>query len=312
MIKEAAIERDLIEKIKVLKEEKGYIILGHNYVISELQDLSDITGDSLQLAKLATEIENDKILFLGVDFMAETLKILNPSKKIIVPTKGSTCPMANSLTPEIIKTFKEKYPDAPVVLYVNSTAECKAMADYTCTSANAVEIVSKINSNIILFGPDKNLGSYVAEKTGKKIIPIPGDTGYCYVHNRFSVEDVKKAKEKYPHAKIIVHPESSKEVRDLSDYIGSTGQMMKFPKDENIDEFIIGTEIGMIHKLKMNFKNKKFYPLEGLGICNNMKKNNLKNVYEALLYEENEIKLDEEIIAKAKEPILNMFKIMEE
>lgn len=311
MIKETAIERDLIEKIKILKEEKGYTILGHNYVISELQDLSDITGDSLQLAKLATEIENDKILFIGVDFMAETLKILNPSKKIIVPTKASTCPMANSLTPEIIKSFKEKYPNAPVVLYVNSTAECKALADYTCTSANAVEIVSKINSDIILFGPDKNLGSYVAEKTGKKIIPIPGETGYCYVHNRFSVEDVKKAKEKYPYAKIIVHPESPKEVRDLCEYIGSTGQMMKFPKEDDSNEYIIGTEIGMIYKLSKTFKDKKFYPLKELGICNNMKKNNLKNVYEALLNEENEIDLPEEIIEKAKIPIMNMFKLME-
>nr|WP_240739251.1 quinolinate synthase [Marinitoga lauensis] len=219
--------------------------------------------------------------------------------------------MANSLTPDIIKTFKEKYPEAPVVLYVNSTAECKALADYTCTSANAVEIVSKIESDIILFGPDKNLGSYVAEKTGKKIIPIPGETGYCYVHNRFSVKDVEKAREKYPDAKIIVHPESSKDVRDLCEYIGSTGQMMKFPEKDEAKEFIIGTEIGMIHKLSKTFKDKKFYPLKELGICNNMKKNNLKNVYEALLYEENEITLSEEILKKAKTPIINMFKLME-
>ncbi|GAB6190226.1 quinolinate synthase NadA [Marinitoga arctica] len=312
MIKETAIERELMDKIKKLKEEKGYTILGHNYIIPELQNLSDITGDSLQLARLATEIENNKILFIGVDFMAETLKILNPSKKIIVPTKGSTCPMANSLTPEIIKSFKEKYPNAPVVLYVNSTAECKALADYTCTSANAVEIVDKIDAEIILFGPDKNLGSYVAEKTGKKIIPIPGNSGYCYVHNRFSEEDVRIAKEKYPNAKIIVHPEAPKEVRDLCEYIGSTGQMMKFPEKDETPEFIIGTEIGMIHKLSKTFKNKTFYPLKELGICNNMKKNNLKNVYEALLYENNEIKLPEEIIEKAKKPILNMFKIMED
>ncbi|WP_072865401.1 quinolinate synthase NadA [Marinitoga hydrogenitolerans] len=311
MINKTAIARDLIEKIKILKKEKNYTILGHNYVIPELQEISDITGDSLQLARLATEIENDRILFLGVDFMAETLKILNPSKKIIVPTKGATCPMANSLTPELIKKFKEKYPDAPVVLYVNSTAKCKALADYTCTSANAVEIAKKIDSEVILFGPDKNLGSYVAEKTGKKIIPIPGDRGYCYVHNRFSIEDVKLAKEKHPDAKIIVHPEAKKEVRDLCEYIGSTGQMMKFPKEDETKEFIIGTEIGMIHKLSKTFKNKKFYPLKELGICNNMKKNNLKNVYEALLFENNEINLTEEIIEKAKIPILNMFKLME-
>ncbi|AEX85700.1 quinolinate synthase A [Marinitoga sp. 1135] len=311
MINQTAIERDFIEKIIELKKEKGYTILAHNYQIGELQDIADITGDSLQLARLATEIENDKILFLGVDFMAETLKILNPSKKIIVPTKGSTCPMANSLTPEIIKEFKEKYPEAPVVLYVNSTAACKVYADYTCTSANAVDVVSKIDSDIVLFGPDKNLGSYVAEKTGKKVIPIPGDTGYCYVHNRFSAEDVKKVREEHPDAKIIIHPESPKEARDLCDYIGSTGQMMKFPETDDAKEFIIGTEVGMIHKLENTFKDKKFYPLKELAICNNMKKNNLKNVYLSLLNEEHEIELPEEIMEKAKIPILNMFKIME-
>ncbi|KLO23162.1 MULTISPECIES: quinolinate synthase NadA [unclassified Marinitoga] len=312
MITETVVEKDfLIKKIKELKKKKDYTILAHNYQIDELQDLADITGDSLQLAKLATEIENDKILFLGVDFMAETLKILNPEKKIIVPTTGSTCPMANSLTPEIIKEYKKRFSNAPVVLYVNSTAECKALADYTCTSANAVDVVKKIDADTILFGPDKNLGSYVAEKTGKKIIPIPGGTGYCYVHNRFSTEDVKIVKEKYPNAKIIIHPESPKEVRDLCEYVGSTGQMMKFPETDGSNEFIIGTEVGMIHKLQKTFKNKKFYPLKELAICNNMKKNNLKNVYLSLLNEEHEITLPQEIIEKAKIPILNMFKIME-
>ncbi|QTA38239.1 quinolinate synthase NadA [Thermosipho ferrireducens] len=301
----------LIEEILTLKNDKNYMILAHNYIIPELQDISDFTGDSLQIAKWATKINNDNILFLGVDFMAETLKILNPEKNIIVPTKNSTCPMANSLTPEIIKEYKDKYPDAPVVLYVNSTAECKALADYTCTSSNAVEIVNKIDSDTILFGPDKNLGRFVAEKTGKKVVVIPGETGYCYVHNRFSVEDVKKAREKYPDAKIMIHPEAPEEIRSLCDYTGSTGQMMKFPEFEEADEYVVGTEIGMIHKLSKTFKDKKFYPLKEDAICNNMKKNYLKNVYFSLLNEEHKITLPDWLIEKAKIPILNMFKLME-
>lgn len=301
---------NLLNEILQLKEKKGYTIIAHNYQIPEIQDIADYTGDSLALAKLATILKNDKILFCGVDFMAQTLKILNPEKKILVPRFDATCPMANSLEVNTIKIFKQKYPDHSIILYVNSTAETKTYADSVCTSANAVEIVKKINNDKILFGPDKNLASYVKEKTDKNIIPIPGESGFCYVHNNISRNDILVAKNKYPDAKIIVHPECSKEVRDLSDFIGSTGQMMKFPENSEIKEFIIGTEIGMVYKLEKNFPNKKFYPLKNDFICHNMKKNTLSDIYYALIEEKNFIKLDNEIISKAKIPINKMFEIM--
>lgn len=301
----------LIEKILSLKEEKGYKILAHNYQIADIQDIADITGDSLQLAELTKEINSDKILFAGVDFMAETIKILNPQKKVIVPVKSATCPMANSLSRAALLEFKKKYPGVPVVLYVNSTAECKAEADYLCTSANAVDVVAHIDSQKVLFGPDKNLASYVAQHTGKKVIPIPGESGYCYVHNRATVKDVKRSREMHPNAKIIVHPECPREVRALSDYIGSTGQMLKFPKNNPSNEFIIGTDIGMIHKLKKNFPNIEFYPLKKDFICHNMKKNTLEGIYESLDKEQFEVSLDPKIIEKARTPIRKMFEIME-
>lgn len=304
-------KKPFIEKILALKEEKGYKILAHNYQIGDIQDIADITGDSLQLAELAEEIDSDKILFAGVDFMAETIKILNPKKKVIVPVKSATCPMANSLSRATLLAFKEKYPAVPVVLYVNSTAECKAEADYLCTSANAVDVLAHIDSQKVLFGPDKNLASYAAQRTGKEVFPIPGENGYCYVHNSITVEDVKRSREMHPNAKIIVHPECPEEIRDLSDYIGSTGQMLKFPKNDPSNEFIIGTDIGMIHKLKKNFPHIRFYPLKEYFICHDMKKNTLEGIYESLDKEEFEVSLDPKIIEKARIPIRRMFEIME-
>lgn len=304
-------KNNLIKEILKLKEEKGYTIIAHNYQIPEIQDIADHTGDSLALAKLATTLDSKKILFCGVDFMAETLKILNPEKQILIPRFDATCPMANSLDEKTLVTFKKNYPDYSIVLYVNSTAHAKMYADTICTSANAVEVVQKLNNNNILFGPDKNLASYIKEKTSKNIIPIPGDTGFCYVHNNITLNDLKEAKQKHPDAKIIVHPECSKEVRDASDYTGSTGQMVKFPENTNSKEFIIGTEIGMVYKLQKIFPDKLFYPLKKNFICHNMKKNTLIDLYNTLKEEVNFIELDADIVEKAKKPILNMFKLME-
>lgn len=302
--------KELMNEIIRLKEEKGYKILGHNYLIGDILDISDETGDSLALARKAMDMDADKIMFIGVDFMAETLKILNPEKRIFVPTRASECTMANSLDRETLIKFKEKYPNASVVLYVNSTAECKMEADCVCTSANAVEIVNNIENDTILFGPDKNLASYVAEKTGKTIIPVPGDDGFCYVHDEFKKEEVLVAKEKYPNAKLITHPESPKEVRDLSEYIGGTGKMLKIPLTDDTKDYIIGTEAGMIHQLKKNHPDRNFYPLKNSAICIGMKKNTLKNLYEALKEDKHEIILSDEIMKKAVYSIENMFKVM--
>ncbi|ABR31427.1 quinolinate synthase A [Thermosipho melanesiensis] len=301
---------DLKEKIKRIAKEKGYVILAHNYQNKDIQDIADYLGDSLQLAKIATKIESDKILFLGVDFMAEAIKILNSNKKVIVPIKAATCPMANSLEPEMIIEAKEKY-KAPFVIYVNSTASSKMYADYACTSANAVEIVKKIKSEIVLFGPDKNLAEFVAEKTGKKVIPIPGDTGYCYVHNYIRKEEVLSLKEKYPNAKVISHPEVSSEIQAISDYVGSTSQMEKFPNIDEGLEYIIVTEKDMVEKLKKIYPDRTFIPISS-AVCNNMKKNTLKNILSALENEQFEVLVDEEIAKKAIVPIENMFKLMEE
>jgi quinolinate synthase len=297
------------EKIRKLAKEKGYMILAHNYQIKEIQEIADHLGDSLQLARLATKLNAEKILFLGVDFMAETIKMLNPEKKVIVPVKAATCPMANSLEPEMIIEAKKKY-NAPFVIYVNSTMKSKMYADVACTSANAVEIVKKLNSDVVLFGPDKNLAAYVARKTGKKVIPVPGETGYCYVHNYIKIDDVLKLKQKYPDAKVISHPEVPEEIQKISDYIGSTSQMEKIPGEVEDKKFIIVTEKDMVNKLKNKYKEKEFIPVDA-AICNNMKKNTLKNVLKALENEEFEIEIDKEIADKAALPIKKMFELME-
>jgi quinolinate synthase len=304
-------DETLVAEILKIKKEKDYLIMAHNYQLPEIQDLADVTGDSLELAKKALQLDSRKILFLGVDFMAETIKILNPKKKILVAKLDATCPMANSLSVDKLLEIKKAYPSVPVVLYVNSTAQSKVYADYTCTSANAVEIVKKIPSDKVIFGPDKNLGSYVREQTGKEIILAPGEDGFCYVHNDLSEEDIKTARNKYPEAVLMVHPEVGKTARDLCDYIGSTGGMAKYPPNSSANEFIVGTEIGMVHKLQKLYPDRKFYPVKEDMICHNMKKTNLQNVKEALLYENTEIQLDAEVMEKAKAPILNMFSLME-
>ncbi len=297
------------EDIRKLADEKGYVIVAHNYQIPELQEIADYLGDSLQLARMVTKIDAKKILFLGVDFMAEVMKVLNPEKKIIVPVRHSTCPMANSLTVEDVIKFKEKY-NAPFVVYVNSRTEVKAYADVVCTSANAVDVVKAIDSDTILFGPDKNLASYVAEKTGKNIIPIPGETGYCYVHNYIKEEEIKKLIVQHPDAEIMAHPEVPKNIRDLAHFVGSTSQMEKYPAKSQATKFIVVTEIGMIAKLKKLYPEREFIPVTGM-VCYNMKKNNLKNTYIALLKEKIEVQVDEEIAKRARKAIERMLEITE-
>ncbi|WP_297479889.1 quinolinate synthase NadA, partial [Thermococcus sp.] len=206
----------LTEEIERLKEERNAIIMAHNYQLPEVQDIADFLGDSLELARKAVNVDADVIVFAGVDFMAETAKILNPEKTVLLPTRRATCAMANMLRPEHIIEAKKKYPDAPVVLYVNSSAETKALADVTVTSANAVKIVEKLDSDVVIFGPDKNLAYYVAKQTGKRVIPVP-EYGHCYVHKKFTVEDVERARKLYPNAKLMVHPECEPEVQEKAD-----------------------------------------------------------------------------------------------
>lgn len=295
----------LQKKILKLKREKNAVILAHNYQKPEIYKVADFIGDSFELAKKTQEIKNAKIIvFCGVTFMAEMAKILNPNKKVLIPTLAAECPMAASITPQKLIELKKKYPKAKVVSYVNTTAEIKALTDSCCTSANAIKIITNLPGKEFIFVPDQNLADYVQTRTSKKIISIKG---FCYVHSRVSKEKLLEAKKKHPKAQILIHPECPKEVQDLADEILSTSGMIKYVKKSSAEEFIIGTEIGLLELLKQAAPKKKFYGIA--SECIQQKKINLKNLYEALKYEQFEILLDKNIMKKAKRSLDTMLKI---
>ena len=297
---------ELQNEIIQLKEEKNAIILAHNYQPKEIQEIADFLGDSLELCIKAKEVDDKEIIvFCGVDFMAETAYMLNPEKKVLIPDMEAECPMAHMLTGEQVKEAKEMYPDAAVCLYVNSLGEAKAQADILCTSGNVRKVVDSIEQDTILFGPDNNLGEFVQPFTDKKIIPIPGD-GHCYVHKLFHKEDIEDARKKYPNADIIIHPESNKYVQDLADYVLSTGGMLSHVRDSPKDEFVIGTEVDLITRLKSEFPDKTYYPLLEGAICKNMKLHTLEKVRDCLKNEEPRIVVPDEIAEKSINAIERM------
>ncbi|MFA4668330.1 quinolinate synthase NadA [Pyrococcus kukulkanii] len=298
--------KELMEEVERLKKERNAVILAHNYQLPEVQDVADFVGDSLELARKATKVDADVIVFAGVDFMAETAKILNPDKTVLIPTRKATCAMANMLKVRHILEAKKKYPNAPVVLYVNSTAEAKAYADVTVTSANAVEIVRKLDSDVVIFGPDKNLAHYVAKVTGKKIIPVPPN-GHCYVHQKFTVEDVERAKKLHPNAKLMVHPECTPEVQERADIIVSTGGMIRRACEH--DEWVVFTEREMVYRLKKLYPEKKFYPARIDAVCIGMKAITLRHVYESLRDMKFEVTVPEDIAEKARRAIERMLEM---
>jgi len=297
-----------VKKIKELKEEKNAIILAHNYQRPEIQDIADFVGDSLGLSIEAGKTKADVIVFCGVDFMAETAKIINPKKMVLIPEKA-LCPMAMMLSPEQILKMKAKHPGVPVVLYVNTHASCKALADYACTSANAVKVVDSIKSDTVIFGPDANLAEYARRKTKKNIIPIP-DYGICPVHHQISLNDVKRAKNLHKNAVIVVHPETRSEIWELTDYVGSTEQMIKYCKNSPGKEFIIGTENGILYRMKKEMPEKEFYPASDTAICTNMKMTTLESVFNSLKYNKFEINLDEEVMNNARKGIERMLEMV--
>ncbi|MDR1722149.1 MAG: quinolinate synthase NadA [Methanobrevibacter sp.] len=300
---------EIQKEIVKLKEEKNGIILGHNYQPAEIQEISDFIGDSLELCIKASEIEDkDLIIFCGVDFMAETAAILNPDKKIIIPDVRAECPMANMLTAEEVIKAKERYPDAQVALYVNTLAEAKAEADILVTSSNAVKVVESLKSNQVLFGPDNNLASFVAKQTEKEIIAIP-DGGHCYVHKMFHEGDFAFKKEKYPNAKLIIHPECDSHLQDMADAVLSTGGMMNYVKDSKDKQFIIGTEVDLITRLNREIPEKESIPLLDDAICKTMKLHTLKKVKEAIKTEQTQVKVDEEIAKKSLKAIEKMIEV---
>ncbi len=290
------------EEIEKLKREKNAIILAHNYQRPDVQELADFVGDSLELARKATQIDSSLIIFAGVDFMAETAAILNPDKKVLIPSRIASCEMARYLTPEIIEAYRKKYPDAKVVLYVNSTAACKALADITCTSANAVKVVNSLDADTILFGPDANLAAYVARHTDKKIIPMPPN-GHCYVHTNLGIDNIRRD------GVLMVHPECPVELQEIADVIASTGGMVKFAAKSDAKRFIVATERDMTARLKRDFPDKEFIPAWPYAICLGMKQITPENVLRSLKEEVYEIKVPEEIAKKAREAIERMLEV---
>jgi quinolinate synthase len=300
---------DLQGKIQELKKEKKAIILAHNYQRAEIQDIADYVGDSIELSRKAMQ-EKDAgiIVFCAVDFMAESAAILNPNKKVLLPTLGARCPMAQMLTTEEIKRSKSLHPNTPVVLYVNTLAEAKAECDVCCTSANAVEVINSLGSKTVLFGPDRNLAEYVAEKTGKTIIPLP-EYGFCPTHLLFQPEDVTVLKQQHPKAVVMIHPECSGEMRKVADFIGSTSKMCRYAKEANSQEFIVGTEEGIMHRLSKENPQKKFYMAYEGAVCPNMKLTTLDRLYASLKEEKHLVKVPEKVAVKARASLERMFQV---
>lgn len=296
----------LSEKILKLKKEKNAIILAHLYQIPEIQEIADYVGDSYYLSQVARDAKEDLIIFCGVKFMAESAKVLSPEKTVILPAPNAGCPMADMAEVEDVEEMIKKYPDAFKVCYINSSYEVKALCDASVTSSSALNIMNNIPNKQILFLPDQNLGGYIAEFFPEKEFILW--RGFCPTHHRITAEDIIKAKEEHPNVKVLSHPECSKEVRDLSDYIGSTSGIINYATECEDKEFIIATEEGVLHQLKKKNPDKKFYFPEVM-VCPNMKKTSLQDVYDALDGKKEEVILDEEIRKKALTSLENMHKL---
>ena len=288
---------DLVKKILELKEEKNAIVLVHSYQRPEIYDVADYVGDSLGLSQQAADTDKDVIVFCGVHFMAETAKILSPEKKVLLPAYDAGCPMADMVTPEDIAEMKEKYPDAAVACYVNTTAAVKAASDICVTSANAAKVINSLEEEQVIFVPDKNLAAYVAENTNKQIIPIDG---YCPIHMRFSTDDVEAVRRVHKDAYVLAHPECKPEVWEIADDVSSTTGIMNFAAQSEADAIIIGTEVGVIERLKLDYPEKKIYSLGAAKVCPNMKKTRLQHVYDALSKDQYQINVDYQIAQKAR------------
>ena len=306
--------KSLKERILELKKEKNAVILAHYYQESDIQDIADYVGDSLGLSQEAMKVDADIILFAGVHFMAETAKILNPTKKVILPDLKAGCSLAESCPPEDFKKFTEAHPDHIVITYVNCSAEVKALTDIVCTSANAVKIVESIPKETpIIFAPDKNLGKYIIEKTGREMLLWDGS---CVVHEAFSFDKLIALYKENPDAKIIAHPESETHILKTANYIGSTAGMIEFVKKDPSHKFIVATEAGILHKMKQEVPEKILIPAPAkddntcaCSECGYMKMNTLQKVYDCLLNETPEITVPDDIMKKALIPIERMLEL---
>ena len=294
---------ELRERILRRKAELDAVILGHNYQRVEIQDVSDFIGDSLGLSQEAAETDADVIVFCGVHFMAETAKVLSPGKTVLMPDPRAGCPMADFVTVDALRRLKAEHPDAAVVAYVNSTAEVKALSDVCCTSSNAVRVVESIPSGRpIIFVPDKNLAAYVQEKTGRD--DIIAWEGYCYVHDDMVLDELERARAAHPRAKVVVHPEARRELLERADFVTSTSGMVDLAEEH--DALIIGTERGLVDRLRQRFPHKTLVPLSGAAICGNMKLNTLAKLAWSLDHGRHEVVLEEGVRAGAERALRRM------
>jgi quinolinate synthase len=298
---------ELINKINKLKKEKNAVILAHNYQLPEVQDIADFVGDSLGLSIQASKTSAKLIVFCGVHFMAETAAIISPDKKVIMPDVNAGCPMADMITPDEVVRMKKLHPGAVVVAYVNTTAAVKAEVDYCCTSANAVKVVEKLKDKEIIFIPDKYLGDYVSKVTGKKLILFGG---FCPTHIRILPEHIEKAKMEHPKALVIAHPECLPEVVAMADKVASTEGMVNFVKASKDTEFIIATEVGMIHRLKKENPEKMFYPATNVATCPNMKRTKIEKILWSLEEEKTAILVPKDVADKARLSIERMIRLL--
>lgn len=303
---------DLFKEIKYLQQKKNAVILAHYYQNTDIQDIADYIGDSLGLAQEAQKTDAKIILFAGVHFMAETAKILNPAKKVLIPDLKAGCSLADSCPPEKFTAFKQQHPDHIVITYINCTAEIKALSDIICTSSNAVQIVESLpKDQKIIFAPDKNLGAYINKKTGRNMVLWDGA---CMVHEIFSLEKIIKLKIQHPEAELIAHPECEAVILEKADFIGSTTALLNYSKKSNKKEFIVATETGILHQMQKASPDKTFIPAPpnnscACNDCPYMKLNTLEKIYNALKYEQPELLMDENLLLSAKKPILRMLEL---
>ena len=294
---------ELIEKILNLKEKRKAIILAHNYQLGEVQDIADFVGDSLELSQIAAKAEAEVIVFCGVRFMAETASILCPEKVVLLPDMHAGCLMADMITAESLRELKKEHPEATVVCYVNTSAEVKAESDICCTSANAIQLVQKLDDREVLFVPDQYLGDYVSARTGKKMVLWPG---YCPTHARIQAADILRLKKEHPQAEVMVHPECRPEVIELADFVLSTGGMCRHVRSTAAREIIVGTEVGIIHRLRKESPDKIFIPVSEQAICPHMKLITLDNVLWCLEDMAPEVKVPEDVRLRAKAAVDRM------
>ncbi|MBI2854246.1 MAG: quinolinate synthase NadA [Chloroflexi bacterium] len=297
----------LRENILELKKKLKAVIVAHNYQHPEVQDIADFVGDSLELARKSTQLQAEAIVFCGVHFMAETAAILNPEKTVYLAHGTAGCPMANMIDADELREWKLKYPGAAVVCYVNTTAEVKAESDICCTSANAVKVVDSVPGEEIIFVPDENLGKFVAARTKKRMVLYPG---YCVTHARLNAEQVKLARSLHPDSPVVVHPECRPEVAALADAVLSTSQMIRFCKENPAKSFLIGTELGILHRMRKEAPDKEFYVISNSLICPNMKKTTLESVLDTMRLRRNIVKVPEDIRLRARRAVDRMLEVV--